>query len=305
MTPGSNGSPSEPLARYRSAMASPNNEQFARAAEDVCAKHGLTFGKLAGSGSFKHTFLTTSADNTPKAVKIYKSSTSARIEREVSAIQRCNHPNIVRFDMIGKIDSRKTLFTYTIEEYISGGTLSARLAQGPLEIDDVKRVGKALISAISHIETLDLVHRDIKPDNIMLRKEDSSPVLLDFGLVRDLQQSSLTKTWAMQGPGTPYYASPEQLNNEKHQIDWRTDQFALGVVLTICGMGYHPYDDRTTSEDDFIDNVAKRDDPTQSFVNWAKKNSLEQLVRMVQPWSVQRYRTPGDLAAAWAAEILS
>lgn len=283
-------------------MASANNEHFIRAAKDVCAEHGLTFRELSGSGAFKHTFLTTAADNTPKAVKIYKSSISTRIEREVSAIQRCNHPNIVQFDMIGKINSGQNIFTYTIEEYISGGTLSARLSEGTLSLDKVRRIGSALVAAISHTESLNLVHRDIKPDNIMLRQADSSPVLLDFGLVRDLEQESLTKTWAMQGPGTPYYASPEQLNNEKDLIDWRTDQFALGVVLTICGTGHHPYDDKLPSDDDFIDKVAKRGYPAKEFLNWARQNSFEQLVRMVQPWPVLRYRTPRDLAAAWTAE---
>jgi hypothetical protein len=60
---------------------------------------------------------------------------------------------------------------------------------------------------------------------------DPTPALVDFGLVRDLSETSLTASWLPRGPGTPLFASPEQLNNEKALIDWRSDQFSIGVIL--------------------------------------------------------------------------
>jgi len=88
---------------------------------------------------------------------------------------------------------------------------------------------------------LDLVHRDIKPANIMFKEGLETPVLVDFGIVRDLAATSLTQTWSPIGPGTPFFASPEQLNNEKHLIDWRSDQFSLGVTLYFARTARHPY----------------------------------------------------------------
>src|ERR1019366_6088976 len=114
-----------------------------------------------------------------------------------------------------------------------GGTLGDRLKSGLCTRDAVKALGSGLIRAIEHLHGLGLVHRDIKPENVMYRARDSDqPVIVDLGLVRDLAASSITQSWFAQGPGTPLFAAPEQLNNRKELIDWRADQFAVGVSLT-------------------------------------------------------------------------
>jgi serine/threonine protein kinase len=278
----------------------PADAKLQQVAEAVCAARKLTLGREVGSGAFKHAFEVRLADGTARALKVYRrAGADARTQREVDAITRCSHPGIARFELIETWKDGADEYVYSLEEFLAGGTLTARLASGPLPIEEVQDVAVLLVDAVAHIASLGLVHRDLKPDNIMFRNAGSAPVIVDFGLVRDLSQSSLTKTWQPQGPGTPYYAAAEQLNNEKSMIDWRTDQFALGVVLTMCGLTRHPYALAGLDPMQVVDRVARREEPPPDFVAWANGNGLGPLVRMVAPWPIGRFRTPSQLAEAW------
>jgi serine/threonine protein kinase len=148
-------------------------------------------------------------------------------------MQRCSHPNIGRLSAIAGFYHDGIEYLLSAEEFLSGGTLTARLRRGLLRMDELRRFGTQLVSAVAHIASHDLVHRDIKPDNILFRIDDITPVIIDFGLVRDLVGTSLTQTWLMRGPGTPLFAPAEQLRNEQTLIDWRSDQFSLGVVIAL------------------------------------------------------------------------
>jgi serine/threonine protein kinase len=128
---------------------------------------------------------------------------------------------------------------------------------------------------------------------------NGAPVIDDFGLVRDLEAPSLTQSWAIRGPGTPFYAPPEQLNNEKDLIDWRADQFSLAVAITLITFGAHPYEKQGMSMAELVEAVATRSGPTDKFIAAAQGAHLAPLVKMVAPWPVSRYRTPALLTAAW------
>jgi serine/threonine protein kinase len=150
-----------------------------------------------------------------------------------------------------------------------------------------KLVGNCLIECLAYLKEIKLVHRDIKPEN--------------FGLVRDLEATSLTQTWVGRGPGTPYYASPEQFNNEKDLIDWRTDQFSLGVMLTKLRYGIHPYEEEGEETDPplFLERVSRRGSQSKKFKQIVQLNSAECLSKMTNPWPVQRFRTPEELLQSW------
>jgi serine/threonine protein kinase len=156
----------------------------------------------------------------------------------------------------------------------------------------------ALVSAIAHIAEQNLVHRDLKPANILL-DANGMPVIVDFGIVRDLAKVSLTQSWAIRGPGTPFFASPEQLNNQKELIDWRADQFSLGVAISIVTFGVHPYAQAGMTMDQIVEAVANRLGPTAHFDNIASAAGLPAIPKMLAPWPVGRYRTSALLAAAW------
>jgi len=271
-------------------------------AKVVCGLEGLDFVQQVGEGAFKQTFQVTDSDGNSLALKVYKpGSHQARNEREIAAMRLCNHPNIARLYSASTISVDGTEYPYSTEEFLPGGTLTSLLrSDGPLTVRAVLVIGEQLIGALTHIREHNLVHRDLKPDNIMLREDRLTPVIVDFGIVRVLDAASITGTWQNRGPGTPYFAAPEQLNNEKELIDWRTDQFSLGIVLSRCVYDTHPYDKGDVGLT--ISAVAQRDGPSEAFKDMVVALRLPALRKMVAPWPAGRFRTPDALAIAWAQQ---
>lgn len=270
-------------------------------AKDYCSVHGLAYEAAVGQGTFKETFRVRDVTENSVALKVFKPGfSSERILREADAMMKCSHPNIARLTGIEIHDYDGTSYVIATEEYLAGGSLSDRLHNGCLlTADDTAALGAQLIDAVGHVAQHRMVHRDLKGDNVMFRDGGMSPVIVDFGLVRDLTQGSLTATWAMRGPGTPLFAPAEQLLNEKAMIDWRADQFSLGVLLSFAVFGFHPYSAIGDDPAIVVERVAVRQQPAQRFVTAANAAALESLTKMVAPYPVQRFRTPYDLAAAW------
>jgi serine/threonine protein kinase len=281
-------------------MSKLNLESVARA---ICTDGGHRFHDGIAEGSFKETFLIEDAKGTRLALKVLKPGASPeRSDREVDAMRRCAHRNIGALMVLAEFDHAGQKYTYLIEEFMDGGTLEDRLKAGPLDRNDTIALGDLLISAVAHIAEQRLVHRDLKPANIMFRKEGGEPVVVDFGIVRDLAKTSLTKTYLGMGPGTPFFAPAEQLNNEKNLIDWRADQFALGVVLSVAHLGLHPYQEPGDDPGRIIGRVAARSGPTAKFSAGVAASHLPVLEKMVASWPVNRVRTPQTLLESWKAQ---
>ncbi|MEA2163768.1 MAG: hypothetical protein QOK37_1895 [Thermoanaerobaculia bacterium] len=272
-------------------------------ARKIAAQEKLTFVKPSGQGAFKHTFQVTTPAGEEFALKIFKSAVlTERTSREIDAMQRCKHPNIACVLALGQFVDGGETFVFSAEEFLGGGSLGERLARGLMSRNAFYPIALQLAGALAHIAALDLVHRDLKPDNIMFRDSGDTPVIVDFGLVRDLNASSMTASWAMRGPGTPFFASPEQLNNEKQMIDWRSDQFGLGVTLVVALTGRHPYGLLNDPADAIVTSVADRKALAPDVVAECRRQGWNALVKMVQPWPVSRYRTPADLMTALTQE---
>lgn len=270
-------------------------------AQALCQAKGLRFLNCAGGGSFKRVYKAETCEGNAVAVKILIAK-SLRTEREVEALQRCSHPNIAILLESGTVALRGANYDYQVEEFCAGGSLHERIADRWLSPNAAHWLGYRLLGALHHLSTLGLVHRDIKPANIMYR-QDGAPVLVDFGLVRDLGRSSLTVTWAMQGPGTPFFAPPEQLNNDKDQINWWSDQFSLGVCLLYAATGLHPYQyPGEETPERAIERVANRQAPRRDLGALCESLGLSCLPRMVQPWPINRYRKCVKLIEEWGPE---
>ncbi|MBD3872286.1 MAG: protein kinase [Acidobacteria bacterium] len=158
-----------------------------------------------------------------------------RMEREAKAVSSLSHPNICALYDIGHEDG----VDYLVMEFIDGETLGERLSQGPMPLEDTLRYGVEIADALEKAHRQGIVHRDIKPGNIMLTA--SGAKLLDFGLAKadgglggdaDLTVSpTVSKPLTTAGTvlGTYQYMAPEQL--EGKEVDARTDIFSLGAVL--------------------------------------------------------------------------
>jgi serine/threonine protein kinase len=275
-------------------------EAIARA---YAQERGFRFCEKVGAGAFKETFLVED-DSGPLALKIIgRNCSPTRTQREIQAILRCSHPNIASLRNVEEFPTGEGSVTCLIEDYLSGGTLADRIRAEPLDRDKAHALGAALIGVLNYIGPQKLVHRDFKPENIMFRTGDSwDPIVVDFGLVRDLSKSSLTQSWSPIGPGTPLFAPPEQLNNRKELIDWRSDQFSVGVTLTVACGGRHPYCGDNDTGYECVERVASYEEPHPSFRRFAEQTGLPVLRDMIRPYPVQRIRTPTLLADAWVRQ---
>jgi serine/threonine protein kinase len=273
-------------------------------AASVCRLEKLELEERTGGGAFKQVFRVRDTAGSHWALKIVKFNdphTDARTMREVEALSKCDHPNIARLHKADTHTCEGERFRFIMEEYLSGGTLGQRLeTRGLMSSEQARRLGAPLIDAIAHVAELGLVHRDIKPANIMFRDAET-PVLVDFGIARDLSATSLTLDWQPRGPGTPYYAAPEQLCNEKRLISWRTDQFALGVVLSLCRFGWHPYQhpNEPHLSAQTVARVAQRGHRRPEAPLEFQRAGLPCLDRMTRAWPVERFRRPLDLIEQW------
>ncbi len=146
-----------------------------------------------------------------------------RFRREAETVAQLSHPHIVPLHFIGQ---REDLL-YLAMECIGGGSLADRIEkEGKLQVDEVARILREVASALDHAHRRGVVHRDIKPHNVLIEAETGRTLVTDFGIARTTEGSSLTASGMM--VGTPAYLSPEQVTGAT--ADHRADLYALGVM---------------------------------------------------------------------------
>jgi serine/threonine-protein kinase len=170
------------------------------------------------------------------ALKLYfEEVVEERTVREVTALRALQSDAIVRLHDEGHVTIRSTRCIFIATSFIQGQTLADRIAQGPVSESQIARIGVDVSTAIDLLWRARIVHRDIKPPNIMVRPNGTS-VVIDLGLARHLDLSPITSVGTAWG--TMGYLSPEQARGGP--LTCKSDIFALGIVLQEAILGRHP-----------------------------------------------------------------
>ncbi|MFL5403380.1 MAG: protein kinase domain-containing protein, partial [Gemmatimonadales bacterium] len=159
-----------------------------------------------------------------------------RFRREALILSRLSHPGVATIFDFDAQDG----YDYLVMEYVPGGTLASRLATGPLSLDSVLNLGTALADALENAHSHGVLHRDLKPGNVLLTDE-GRPKILDFGVALLLAGGKTTGRVTQTGMivGTLPYMAPEQLFGEADDV--RTDIYALGIMLFEMVTGQLPF----------------------------------------------------------------
>ncbi len=159
---------------------------------------------------------------------------TARFRHEAQAIAQMRHPNIVNVFDFGEYEGTP----YMIIEYVPGGSLANRMKQGTMETGAALKYLRGMAAGLDYAHSLGIVHRDVKPANVLLEK-DESPVIADFGLVKLMQSTSL-KSMTGVTTGTPAYMSPEQVTGSK--VGPPADRYSLATIAYEMLTGSIPFD---------------------------------------------------------------
>ena len=165
----------------------------------------------------------------------------ARLEREAQAVAKLRHENILEiFDYSGTSSPS----SYIVTEFIDGQTLKQFLAEHPIGFPEVAAlIGVEVCAALGHAHGVGIIHRDVKPENVMIRK-DGLVKLMDFGIAQVLDFQRMTVTGQLLG--SPAYMAPEIIEGKR--LDFRTDVFSVGIMLYLLATGSLPFSGKNPHE---------------------------------------------------------
>ncbi len=204
-------------------------------------------GERIGSGGFAEVFLARDLRlKREVAIKVTRPDFAVnaqmmqRFRREAETVAALRHPHIMPIYDLGEAEG----IAYIVMPFIRGESLSARLDRdGRLPAEQARSILLQAADALASAHEAGVVHRDVKPDNIMLDRREDQVLLMDFGIAKAIESgadvTSLTSTGLVMG--TPHYMSPEQAAGERN-VDARADQYALGVIAYRMLAGSLPFD---------------------------------------------------------------
>jgi len=207
---------------------------------------GIKVLRLIGEGGMSRVYLASREnDDTPLVVKILRS--------EVTGDRRALERFIEEYNLVGRIRSRHVAaihghgvsgeHAYLVMEFFDGGDLNKRLGDAALPPEEALRIFRELMFALGDIHEQGILHRDLKPQNLMFRA-DGSLAILDFGIAKHVD--AIDRTGHGEVLGTPRYMSPEQVRGSA--LDLRTDIYSAGVLLYQMLTGRHLFDGETAVE---------------------------------------------------------
>ncbi|MGQ0641928.1 MAG: serine/threonine-protein kinase [Gemmatimonadaceae bacterium] len=226
----------------------------------------------------------------------FRSEIRTRFLREAETAAQLSHPNIVP---IYSVDERDGL-VYFVMAYVNGDTVASRLhARGPMPADDVRNILIQTADALAYAHERGVVHRDIKPDNILLQHEDNRVMVTDFGIARAVTEGADARLTATgMAIGTPAYMSPEQSMGER-EIDGRSDLYSLGIVAYQMLSGELPFTAQSTPAL-LVKHISERPPPIDERCPEAPRDLARAVMLMLEKEPVNRFPSAEALSTALA-----
>ena len=235
----------------------------------------------------------------PVAIKLlppelaFRSEIRTRFLREAETAAQLSHPNIVP---IYSVDERDGL-VYFVMAVVEGDNLAKRMHdRGPMDVDEVRRILRDVADALAYAHARGVVHRDIKPDNILLDAQ-GRPLVTDFGIARAISEGGDARLTATgMAIGTPAYMSPEQSAGER-EMDGRTDLYSLGVVGYQMLTGELPFNAASTPAM-LVKHISERPRPVSDRREGIPPDLARAVMLMLEKDPSNRFASARDLVTA-------
>lgn len=258
--------------------------------------------KPLNSGAFGTVYEIEGEDNKKYALKELinlNTTNKERFEREINILSQLNHPNVVKIFQWNIGGEPPNFSPYYIMEYLSGGSLRQQMDERFRTEEryvferrwTINRIMLPVCNALAQAHSVNIYHRDLKPDNILYTRPDRSEIkIADWGLGKDISRESLALTASSGGQigGTPGYCSPEQWFALDDLIDGRADIFSLGIIF---------YEMMTRKRPPTYDNQMKRPlvDPPSKYHSTISRKLDRCISKMIDLKPENRQQSVWDL----------
>jgi len=224
----------------------------------------------------------------------FRSEIKSRFLREAETAAQLSHPNIVPIYTVDEVEQ----LVFFVMAYVSGDNLAKRLHErGVLTTDETRKVLREVADALAYAHDRGVVHRDIKPDNILLDAVTGRPMVTDFGIARAMDSSGDSRLTATgMAIGTPAYMSPEQAAGER-EIDGRSDLYSLGILGYQMLTGEPPFSAGSTPAM-LVKHISERPIPVEQRRADVPTDLARSVMMLLEKDPANRFPTAAALVAA-------